>query len=183
MLAEHLPPGSHELRGGGWGGQELQAPAQFRPPRAKASRAERAPGGSTARCIQPGQQWPQEPWRWGTPPCPSSLARWSSSDCSQQECPLFPGGSHWPPTTNSSLRGSVLSQLQKLRRFSQSQDVSLPRKPIITLVSASVTARWSLKCSVSLEQSPQRWGAAEAVVWAVLRGWHGAWGNLHRSRP
>lgn len=49
----HLPPGSHELRGGGWGGQELQAPAQLKPPRAKASRAERAPGGSTARCIQP----------------------------------------------------------------------------------------------------------------------------------
>lgn len=107
----HLPPGSHELRGGGWGGQELQAPAQLKPPRAKASRAERAPGGSTARCIQPksatrdhaltgkkkpsamfsakpvpifplpGQQWPQEPWRWGTAPCPSSLARWSSSNC------------------------------------------------------------------------------------------------------
>lgn len=113
-IPSHLPPGSHELRGGGWGGQELQAPAQLRPPRAKASRAERAPGGSTARCIQPksksetnkgscssreakhsatfsakpvpsfplpGQQWPQEPWRWGTVPCPSSLARWSSSNC------------------------------------------------------------------------------------------------------
>lgn len=107
----HLPPGSHELRGGGWGGQELQAPAQLKPPRAKASRAERAPGGSTARCIQPmsgtrdhalaeakppavhsakpaptlplpGQQWPQEPWRWGPAPYPSSLVQWSSSNCS-----------------------------------------------------------------------------------------------------
>lgn len=51
--SSHLPPGSHALRGGGWGGQELQAPAQLKPPRAKASRAVRAPGGSTARCIQP----------------------------------------------------------------------------------------------------------------------------------
>lgn len=25
----------------------------------------------------PGQQWPQEPWRSGTAPCPSSLGGWS----------------------------------------------------------------------------------------------------------
>lgn len=161
MLAEHLPPGSHALRGGGWGGQELQAPAQLKPPRAKASRAVRAPGGSTARCIQPGQQWPQEPWRSGTAPCPAlwgdgsapaaltggpNAPRWSSRAFRSQfrppwECPL-------PALTSS-------GDLTNHRTF------SFPRKPIITCVSASVTARWSLVCPVSLEPMPQQRGAAD----------------------
>lgn len=142
ILAEHLPPDSHALRGGGWGGQELQAPEQLRPPRAKASRAARAPGGSTARCIQPGQQWPQEPWRLSTAPCPSSLGGWSGSSRFDKSahCPLTLHGRYLPGWERP-LTALVSSRNRTNHRIS-----SLPRKPIITRVSASVTARWSLVC-------------------------------------
>lgn len=126
MLAEHLPPGSHALRGGGWGGQELQAPAQLRPPRAKASRAARAPGGSTARCIQPGQQWPQEPWRSGTAPCPSSLGRRSSSSRSDKTLPLD-GRLGLSQPIPASVRTSS-HRVGELRGSGQSQDFLSPQK-------------------------------------------------------
>lgn len=125
MLAEHLPPGSHALRGGGWGGQELQAPAQLKPPRAKASRAARAPAGSTARCIQPGQQWPQ---RSGTAPCPSSLGRWSGSSRSDRSahCPqmVAQGLSQTIPASV----GAFSPGVGELRRPDQSQDFLSPQK-------------------------------------------------------
>lgn len=122
MLAEHLPPGSHALRGGGWGGQELQAPAQLKPPRAKASRAARAPGGSTARCIQPGQQWPQEPWRSGTAPCPSSLGRRSRSSRSDRSAHCPQTATQGPSQPIPASVGASSHGVGELLRSGQSQD-------------------------------------------------------------
>lgn len=100
---------------------------------------------------------PPAPALWPDGPAPTALNK--SAHC-------FHG--LWPSATNSSLRGSVLSQLQELQKFSQSLDFSIPRKPIITLVSASVTARWSWKWTASLEQALQQWGTTEVVGWVLL---------------
>lgn len=163
MLAEHLPPGSHALRGGGWGGQELQAPAQLKPPRAKASRAVRAPGGSTARCIQPGQQWPQEPWRSGTAPCP---ALWGDGSAPA----ALTGGPNAPRWSSRAFRSQFRPPWERpLPALTSSGDLtnhrtfSFPRKPIITCVSASVTAQflqllhfsWLCRSSIPTDPSNQ----------------------------
>lgn len=102
---------------------------------------------------------PPAPALWGDGPAPAALTvgptapRWQPRAFHSQ----------FRPPWERPLSASASSTDPANHRTS-----SLPRKPIITRVSASVTARWSLVCPVSLEQVPQQWGAADH------RGW-GAW--------
>lgn len=184
MLAEHLPPGSHALRGGGWGGQELQAPAQLKPPRAKASRAARAPGGSTARCIQPGQQWPQEPWRSGTAPCPSSLGRRSRSSRSDRSahCPQTATQSPSQPIPASV--GASSPGVGELPRSGQSQDFLSPQRanhhPCLRLSNSQMES--DVSCLIGTSAPAVGCSRPLWVGWVVLPGWHGAWGNLKEKK-
>lgn len=95
---------------------------------------------------------PPAPALWGDGPNSSRSDR--RSHCPRRPPRAFRG--QFRPPWERPLTASANS-----RNPANHKTSSLPRKPIITRVSASVTARWSLVCPVSLESVPQQWGAAD----------------------
>lgn len=108
---------------------------------------------------------PRSPGDWARPPAP---VLWDDGPA--------PAALIRVPATPRWLPGSFHSQFRppwerphtasaSSRDLANHRTSSLPRKPIITRVSASVTARWSLLCPVSLEPAPQQWGTTDHSGW------------------
>lgn len=99
---------------------------------------------------------PPAPALWGDGPTPAALTG-------------EPTAPRWPPRAfHSQFRPPwepPLTASASSRDLANHRTSSLPRKPIITRVSASVTARWSLLCPISLEPVPQQWDAADHSGW------------------
>lgn len=117
---------------------------------------------------------PPAPAPWGDGPSPAAL---TGVPTAPRESPRAFHSQFRPPWERP-LPASASSGDLTNHRIS-----SLPRKPIITRVSASVTAwqvEFGVPCLIGTSVPAVGCSRPQWVRWVVLRGWHGAWGNLAR---